>query len=56
MRTPGPMSRAMASLLQGRIAFKQGDSKRAALLAKKAISEDPKLAAAHDFLKELGSG
>jgi len=55
LRNPGPMSRAMASLLQGRIAYTQGDAKRAVLLAKKALSEDPKLQAAHDFLKEIGA-
>jgi Tfp pilus assembly protein PilF len=55
LRTPGPMSRALATLRQGQIAFHQGDPKRAALLAKKALSEEPTLTEAETFLRELGA-
>lgn len=55
MRTPGPMSRALATLRQGQIAYQQGDAKRAIMLAKKALSEEPTLTEAEDFLRELGA-
>lgn len=54
LRTPGPMSRALATLRQGQIAHQQGDAKRAVLLAKKALSEEPTLVEAEEFLRSLG--
>ncbi len=55
LRHPGPMSRALATLRQGQIAYQQGDPKRAVLLAKKALAEEPTLSEAEDFLRELGA-
>jgi hypothetical protein len=54
MKQPGPMSRAMAFLKQGMIAKQQGDSRKAIFLAKKALTEDPHLAEATAFLKDVG--
>jgi hypothetical protein len=56
MRTPAPISRPMALLKQAKIAQVQGDERKAAFLAKKALSEDPGLAEAQQFLEELGTG
>ena len=53
-RTEGPMSRAMAFLWQARIAFQRGEARRAILWARKARQEDPNLAEAEVFLRELG--
>ncbi len=53
-KVDGPMSRAMAFLLQARIAFARGEARRALLWARKAKSEDPQLREATDFLRELG--
>lgn len=55
MKSPGPMSRAMAFLKQGRIAHAQGDSKRAIFLARKSLSEDANLTEAQEFLREIGA-
>ena len=44
----------MAYLRQGMIAHHQGDGRRAALLARKALSEDPQLTEAKTFLQQLG--
>lgn len=52
----GPMSRAMAFLLQARIAHQRGEARRALLWARKAKSEDPELEEATEFLRELGEG
>jgi tetratricopeptide (TPR) repeat protein len=54
MKSPGPMTRAVAFLRQGQIALQQGDQRRAVFLAKKALTEDAQLAEAQQFLKELG--
>ena len=54
MKSPGPMSRAMAFLKQGMLAKQAGDARKAAFLAKKALTEDPALSEAGAFLKELG--
>jgi Tfp pilus assembly protein PilF len=56
MKTEGPMSRAMAFLLQARIANERGESRRALLWARKAKSEDPNLTEADEFLAQLGDG
>ncbi|MBC7173987.1 MAG: hypothetical protein H5U40_16215 [Polyangiaceae bacterium] len=53
-KTDGPMTRAMAFLLQARIAYARGEARRALLWARKAKSEDPQLREASDFLRELG--
>ncbi|MGZ3477922.1 MAG: tetratricopeptide repeat protein, partial [Polyangiales bacterium] len=55
LRTPGPMSRALATLRQGQIAYQQGDSKRAVILAKQALRDEPGMAEAEEFLRELGA-
>lgn len=54
MKNPGPMSRAVAFLRQGQIAQRQGDPRKAAFLARKALSEDPALEEAQSFLQRLG--
>lgn len=54
MKTPGPMSKAVAYLRQGQIAHYQGDVRKASLMAKKAQSEDPNLEEAAQFLAALG--
>ena len=54
MRSDGPMSRAMAFLLQAKIAYQRGEEKRALLWARKARAEDPALEEAAEFLRELG--
>lgn len=56
MKNPAPMGRAMAYLRQGMIAHRQGDTRRAAILAKKAQTEDPELAEAKEFLQQIGAG
>jgi tetratricopeptide (TPR) repeat protein len=53
-KTEGPMSRAMAFLLQARIAHERGEARRAILWARKAKSEDPGLLEADQFLQQLG--
>jgi Flp pilus assembly protein TadD len=54
MRTPAPIARPLALLMQARIAREQGDDRKAVFLAKKALSEDPELADAREFLGNLG--
>jgi len=54
-KTDGPMSRAMAFLLQARIAHERGEERRALLWARKAKSEDPNLTEADDFLARIGA-
>lgn len=53
-KADGPMSRAMAFLWQAKIAYSQGEERRALLWARKARSEDPDLQDAADFLAQLG--
>jgi tetratricopeptide (TPR) repeat protein len=53
MKSPKPLSRAMAYLRQAMIAQHQGDVRKAAMLAKKAQSEDPTLEEAGTFLAQL---
>jgi tetratricopeptide (TPR) repeat protein len=53
MKSPKPLSRAMAYLRQAVIAQHQGDPRRAAMLAKKAQQEDPTLEEAGTFLAQL---
>jgi predicted Zn-dependent protease len=54
MRTPAPISRPMALLKQAEISRLQGDDRKAAFLAKKALGEDAEFAEAKDFLAEIG--
>ncbi len=55
MKTPAPMSRAVAFLRQGVIAQTQGDAKKAAFFARKALAEDPALGDAQRFLESLAA-
>ena len=48
------MTPAMAFFRQARIAQRTGDRPRAVIFAKRALQEDPRLAEAADFLKEMG--
>ena len=41
LKTPGPMPKALAYQYMGEIARKQGDNKRAVLLLKRAVQDDP---------------
>jgi tetratricopeptide (TPR) repeat protein len=54
LKTPGPMTRAEAYLRQAAIAKHRGDNKKAALLAKRAVTTDPEYQDAKAFLDELG--
>jgi tetratricopeptide (TPR) repeat protein len=56
MKAPKPLTRAMAYLRQAIIAQHQGDVRKAAMLAKKAQSEDPHLEEAGAFLAQLNGG
>lgn len=53
LKTPGPMSRAEAYLRQAAIAKHRGDTKKSALLAKRAVTTDPEYADAKSFLDDL---
>jgi tetratricopeptide (TPR) repeat protein len=46
LKVPGPMSRALAYQHMGDIAHRQGDPKRALVLLKRALTEDPSLESA----------
>ncbi len=56
MKSPKPLSRAMAYLRQAMIAQHQGDVRKATMLAKKAQSEDPSLEETQVFLAGLSGG
>jgi tetratricopeptide (TPR) repeat protein len=56
MKSPKPISRAMAYLRQAIIAQHQGDLRKAQMLAKKAQSEDAHLEEATTFLAQLSGG
>ena len=53
LKVPGPMSKALAYQYMGEIARKQGDTKRAVLLLKRAVQDDPSLDAARALLEVL---
>lgn len=55
-RSDGPMSKAMAFLLQAKVAHLRGESRRALLWARKAKQEDAELSEVDEFLAELGDG
>jgi tetratricopeptide (TPR) repeat protein len=54
MKQTGRMSRAVAFLRQAQIAHHKADPRRAVLWARKAKEEDPTLAEADEFLREIG--
>jgi predicted Zn-dependent protease len=56
LRTPGPMSKALAYQYMGEIARKQGDPKRAVVLLKRAVSEDPSLDGARTLIDAIERG
>jgi tetratricopeptide (TPR) repeat protein len=53
MKSPKPITRAMAYVRQALIAQHQGDVRKAVLLARKAQAEDPSLEEANNLLAEL---
>jgi len=53
MKSPKPITRAMAYVRQALIAQHQGDVRKAVLLARKAQTEDPSLEEANSLLAEL---
>jgi predicted Zn-dependent protease len=55
LKTPAPLSRAVAYQLLGEIAHTQGDIKRAVMLLKRAVDEDGSLDRARKLLSELQS-
>lgn len=54
LKTPGPMTKAVAFLRQAQIAYKQGDQQKAVLWARRARLEDDALAEAQEFLQQIG--
>lgn len=54
LKTPGPMSKALAFLRQAQIAHRQGDQQKAVLWARRARLEDDALTEAQQFLEQLG--
>jgi tetratricopeptide (TPR) repeat protein len=50
LKVPGPMSRALAYQYMGDIAHRQGDPKRALVLLKRALTEDPSLESARTLV------
>ena len=55
LRTPAPLPRALAYQHLGEIAHMQGDTKRAVMLLKRAVDDDPSLTRAKELLAELQS-
>jgi golgin subfamily B member 1 len=56
LKTPGPMSKALAYQYMGEIARVQGDSKRALTLVKRALVEDPTLEGAKALVQTIERG
>jgi tetratricopeptide (TPR) repeat protein len=56
LKTPGPMSKALAYQHMGEIARHQGDPKRAVLLLKRALTEDPTLEGARALIDTMDRG
>ena len=56
LKTPGPMSKALAYQYMGEIARVQGDSKRALTLVKRALVEDPSLEGAKALVQTIERG
>jgi tetratricopeptide (TPR) repeat protein len=53
LKTPAPLSKAVAYQYLGEIAHQQGDAKRAVLMLRRAVDEDPSLTVAKALLDEL---
>jgi len=53
LKTPAPLSKAIAYQCLGQIELAQGDRRRALMLIKRAIEEDPTLESARELLSEL---
>ena len=53
LKTPGPLPRAIAYQRLGEIAHHQGDTRKAVLLLKRAVDDDPSLETARQLLTEL---
>jgi tetratricopeptide (TPR) repeat protein len=56
LRAPGAMSKALAYQYLGEIARKQGDAKRALVLLKRAVTEDPSLEGARALIAAIERG
>jgi tetratricopeptide (TPR) repeat protein len=56
LKSPGPMSKAVAYQHMGEIARKQGDGKRALMLLHRALTEDPGLEAARTLVAAIEKG
>jgi tetratricopeptide (TPR) repeat protein len=56
LKTAGPMSKALAYQYMGEIARKQGDPKRALMLLKRALTEDPTLEGARALIDAIERG
>jgi tetratricopeptide (TPR) repeat protein len=56
LRAPGPMSKGLAYQYLGEIARKQGDAKRALMLLKRAVTEDPSLEGARALIAAIERG
>jgi tetratricopeptide (TPR) repeat protein len=56
LKTPGPLSKALAFQYLGEIARRQGDPKRALALLKRAVSEDPGLDGARALIDVIERG
>ena len=56
LKAPGPMSKALAYQYMGEIARKQGDPKRALMLLKRALTEDPSLEGARALIDAIERG
>lgn len=54
-RRESSMSLARAFFYQAKIAHSKGESRQAQMWARRALSEDPELTEAEDFLKEIGA-
>jgi tetratricopeptide (TPR) repeat protein len=53
LKVPAPLPKALAYQHLGEIARQQGDVKRAMMLLKRAIDDDPTLASARELLEAL---
>ncbi|HEY8040235.1 MAG TPA: tetratricopeptide repeat protein, partial [Polyangiaceae bacterium] len=56
LKTAGPMSKALAYQYMGEIARKQGDGKRAVMLLRRALTEDPTLEGARALIDAIERG
>jgi tetratricopeptide (TPR) repeat protein len=56
LKSPGPMSRAVAYQSMGEIARAQGDNRRALVLLKRALTEDPTLERASVLVDDMERG